>query len=206
MKDTIHNLLFDLGNVLVDIDVEGAHQRLGRLLKKDADRGAIEKALLDYECGRISTDLFINAFLRQSELHVQALDVIEAWNSMILGAPAHRLDMLKRLKGKYPVYLLSNTNALHLEWLHRYFRTKHDIEAFEQDFFTRAFYSHYIGDRKPNASIFRYVCDEAGLEPSQTLFMDDMPDNIATASKLGFQTWLVLPGQDIAEYISELGL
>lgn len=206
MKETINTLLFDLGNVLVDIDVEGAHQRLGGLLKKDADRGAIEKALLDYECGRISTDLFINAFLRQSERQVQAIDIIEAWNSMILGAPVHRLDMLKRLKGKYHVYLLSNTNALHLEWLHRYFQTKHDIRAFEQDYFTRAFYSHYIGDRKPNASIFRYVCDETGLEPAQTLFMDDMPDNIATASKLGFQTWLVEPGKDIVEYIDERGL
>ena len=206
MKKDIVNLLFDLGNVIVDIDVAGAHQRLGALLRKDAQREFIEKALVDYECGKISTDIFINAFLRESERHVQALDVIEAWNSMIIGAPTHRLDMLKRLKGKYHVYLLSNTNALHLEWLHRYFRREHDITAFERDFFTRAFYSHYIGDRKPNASIFRYVCDEEGLEPAQTLFMDDMPENIAAASTLGFQTWLVQPGHDISNYLSERGI
>src|SRR5688572_10727692 len=119
------NLLFDLGNVIIDLDVDGAFEKLEKLFRSDADKKIIDKALLDYECGRISTDIFINKFLSQSHGKVQALDIIEAWNSMLVGIPAYRLQMLRMLRQKYNVYLLSNTNALHLEWVHRYLTRVH---------------------------------------------------------------------------------
>jgi glucose-1-phosphatase len=205
VKNNIRNLLFDLGNVIVDIDIEGAYTRLGNLFRSDARKEVIEKALLDYECGRISTDIFINAMLSQSEQKFQALDVIEAWNSMLIGVPEYRLDMLDKLRSKYNVYLLSNTNALHLEWVHRYMRRVHKVESFEQQYFDHAYYSHLVGDRKPNASFFRFISEDAFMTPALTLFMDDMQANIDAADALGFQTYLVKPGEEIAEYLKRGG-
>ncbi len=201
VKNKISTLLFDLGNVIIDIDIEGAISRLKSLLRKDADQAIIEKTLIDYECGKISTEIFINNILRQSDRKYQAIDVIDAWNSMLIGVPRYRLTMLEMLRPKYNVYLLSNTNALHLEWVHRHVQRAHKVSNFEDSYFDQAFYSHLIGDRKPNASIFNHVTEEAFLTPDRTLFLDDLEDNIKTAAKLGFHTYHVKQGEEVAEYL-----
>lgn len=205
MNHQITTLLFDLGNVIVDIDIDGAHERLRNMFKADANEAAIEKALIDYECGRISTEIFINTFLHQSERRYQAIDIIEAWNSMLVGIPSHRLDMLSHLREKYKVYLLSNTNALHLEWIHRYVRKEFQIDNFEDAFFDYAYYSHLVGDRKPNASLFKFIREDAYMIPALTLYMDDVQENLDVAELQGFQTYLVKPGEEIGEYLKEQG-
>ncbi len=205
MGNNIRSLLFDLGNVLVDIDIDGAHERLNQLFKKDAQRPLIEGTFIEYECGRISTDIFINTLLSQSERKVQALDIIEAWNSMIVGIPDYRLEMLRLLKRKYSVYVLSNTNALHLEWIHRYLRREHNVDDFEKELLDHAFYSHLVGDRKPNASLFKFITEDSFMTPALTLYMDDVQENLDVAGKLGFNTHLVKPGDEIAEYLMKQG-
>ncbi len=205
MKSDILNLLFDLGNVIVDIDIPGAHQRLNQLLRPDAQQDLIQKVLQDYECGRISTDLFINGLISQSHRDVQALDIIEVWNSILIGAPKHRLKMLEDMKTRYPVYLLSNTNAMHVEWLHRYFLRQHQVDSFEDRYFTGVYYSHVVGDRKPNASIFQFLIEDTGLDPRRTLFLDDLQENLDTARTLGFHTHLVEPSLDVADYLRNEG-
>ncbi len=205
MKNNIRNLLFDLGNVIVDIDIDGAMSRLRGLFRSDAKQALIDKALTDYECGRISTDIFINTILSQSERRYQAIDVIEAWNSMLVGIPSYRLDMLEMLRSNYNVYLLSNTNALHLEWIHRYVRKIHHVDSFEKQYFDHAFYSHLVGDRKPNASLFKFITEDAFMTPALTLYMDDVQENLDVAGKLGFETYLVKPGEEITEYLKENG-
>lgn len=197
----IRNLLFDLGNVIVDIDVPGAHQRLNALLRKDTNAEIVEKAFLSYECGKMSTDIFINTILSQCERKAQALDVIEAWNSMLIGIPSYRLDMLEMLRRKYNVYVVSNTNELHLEWIHRYVSKTYHESQFEKRYFDQAFYSHLVGDRKPNPSLYTYIAEETFLTPELTLFMDDTMENIESAHALGFQTYFVKPGEEIAEFL-----
>jgi len=205
-NNKVRNLLFDLGNVIVEIDVDGAHDRLRKMYKADADEAVIQKAFLDYECGRISTAIFINALLKHCERRYQAIDIIEAWNSMIVGIPGHRLEMLLQLRDQYKVYLLSNTNELHLEWIHRYLRKEHKIDTFEKTYFDIAYYSHLVGDRKPNASLFKFIREDSYLVPALTLFMDDVQENLDTADKLGFQTYLVTPGEEIGEYLRKEGV
>jgi glucose-1-phosphatase len=205
LKNNIRNLLFDLGNVIVDIDIEGALARLRSLFHAEAKHELIEKALLEYECGRISTDIFINTMLSQSERRHQAIDVIEAWNSMLVGIPSYRLDVLEKLRSNYNVYLLSNTNALHLEWIHRYVRKVHHVDSFEKQYFDHTYYSHLVGDRKPNASLFKFIIEDAFMTPALTLYMDDVQANLDVAGKLGFETYLVKPGEEIAEYLKEKG-
>ncbi|HUR30755.1 MAG TPA: HAD family phosphatase [Saprospiraceae bacterium] len=195
------NLLFDFGNVLIDLDVDGAFEKLQKLFRSDVDKKVIDKAIIDYECGRISTDIFINSLLSQCHGRAQALDIIEAWNSMLVGIPGYRLEMLRMLRQNYNVYLLSNTNALHLEWIHRYVKRVHKVSHFEKEFFHQAYYSHLVGDRKPLPSIFKFIIDDSFMTPALTLYMDDIQENLDVAEKLGFQTHLVQPGKDIAEYL-----
>lgn len=205
MKNKIRNLLFDLGNVIVDIDIDGAYERLGKIFPDKAREDVVRKVFLDYECGRISTDIFINNLLRQSIPKIQAVDIIEAWNSMLIGIPEYRLVMLEKLRAKYNVYLLSNTNALHLEWVHRYLRRVHQVDRFEETYFDQAYYSHLVGDRKPNASIFKFVVEDTFMTPALTLYMDDLQENLDVARKLGFETYLVKPGEEIAEFLKVEG-
>lgn len=199
------NLLFDLGNVIIDLDIEGAIQKLEQLLKPEANKAVIDKVILDYECGRVSTEIFINTILSQCHRKAQALDVIEAWNSMLVQIPGYRLDMLRMLREKYNVYLLSNTNALHLEWLRRYVDRTYNVRDFEKEHFHKAYYSHLIGDRKPLPSIFKHIIDDSLMTPALTLYMDDIKENLDTAEQLGFRTYLVKPGEEIAEYLKVEG-
>ncbi len=201
----VHSLLFDLGNVIIDLDIPRTHEKLKSLLRKDADKNILDKVFIDYECGRVSTDIFINTLLGQSHHHVQALDIIEAWNSMLIGIPPHRLEMLLQLRDHFNVYLLSNSNELHIEWVHKYLRKKHQVDEFENTYFDNAYYSHLVGDRKPLPSIFKHVIDETFLTPSLTLYIDDLAENIQAGSKLGFQTYLVKEGEDISEYLKAEG-
>lgn len=199
------SLLFDLGNVIIDLDIDRSFERLQQLCRPDADQSKIDAVILKYECGHVSTEIFINTLLSQSYHDVQALDIIEAWNSMLLGIPAKRLEMLRELKQFYNMHLLSNTNWLHLEWVHRYLKTEHNVLDFENDFFHKAYYSHIIGDRKPKPSIFHHVINDASLIVGETLYMDDVQENINTALELGFQTYLVKPGEEISDHLLQQG-
>lgn len=201
----MNNLLFDFGNVIIDIDVDGAISRMTKLLKSDVDRDLLTGIINEYESARISTDLFINKIISHSRYGVQAFHIIEAWNSMLIGIPEYRLVMLKELRKKYNVYLLSNTNELHLQWVYQHLNRIHHVEHFEKEFFDQAFYSHLVRDRKPHPSIFKHVIDETLLTPELTLFMDDVKENIDVAQKLGFNTHWVQPGEEIGEYLKVQG-
>ncbi len=201
----VRNLLFDLGNVIIDLDIDKTFNELMSLFKSDGDKSIVDRILIEYECGRVSTDIFINTLLSQCNRSVQALDIIEAWNAMLIGIPVYRLEMLKNLRENFNVYLLSNTNELHLEWVHRYLKKEHGINDFEKRFFDKAFYSHLVGDRKPLPSIYKHVIDDALVIPSLTLYMDDVQENLEVAGKLGFKTHLVTSEVDIAEYLKMEG-
>jgi putative hydrolase of the HAD superfamily len=190
------NLLFDLGNVIIDIDVQKTFSALENYFRHEIDR-----VIVEYECGRVATEIFINSLLKQSHRHVQALDIVEAWNSMLIGIPSYRLEMLRILRPNFNLYLLSNTNALHLEWVYRHLSKVHNVQDFEKQHFHQAYYSHLVGDRKPLPSIFQHIIDDALLTPGNTLYMDDVKENLDAAEQLGFRTYLVKPGEEIAEYL-----
>lgn len=208
--DKISNLLFDFGNVLIDIDIEGAWERLSELrnpqLSKDQVETEVNQLTIKYEVGQISTDLFINGMLKYARKDVQAIDVIEAWNSMLIGIPVYRLSMLEQLREAYNVVLLSNTNELHIEWVYRHLKQDLGVEDFDHKYFDDTYYSHEIHLRKPDAECFHHVCENSFITPSRTLFMDDHPPNIEAANRLGFQTHLSPPDEEIAEVLKLRGI
>lgn len=201
----VRNFLFDFGNVIIDLDIDGATERIRALMDPDQNGPDVEQSILTaiekFETGAISREVFLNALLRHARPGTQALDVIRAWNSMLVGIPVYRLGMLEKLKSTYGVYLLSNTNELHLEWVYRHLDRELNIDHFDGRFFDATYYSHLIGHRKPDRSCYTYVIRESMITPEKTLFIDDNPENIEAAAQLGFRTHLSPAGEEIAEVL-----
>jgi putative hydrolase of the HAD superfamily len=206
---SITTLLFDFGNVIIDIDIPGATSRLEALVQEGSDlpkaRNHMKDLVIALETGKIPAEDFIGGMLGMSRPDVTPADVEEAWNSMLIGIPRYRLAMLEALKERYSVQMLSNINPLHMDWVHAHLRDSHGVTDFETRYFTGVYYSHLIGRRKPDADAFEFVIEDSFLTPENTLFIDDMPENIATARRLGFQTHLSPPEEEIAEYLKVNG-
>jgi len=184
-------LLFDLGNTLFEIDIPGCSQRIYDLLDEDTDRTKFRQEFKekneDLETGEISKGVFINFILRQCRQDVQALDVILAWNSMLVGMPESYFGLLKELKKKYKIYLLSNINPFHIKRFKEMIVEDHGISDFDS-YFNHCFYSSEIGIRKPNPDCFKFVIDQMGLPPSSVVFFDDTTMHLEAAKNVGLRT------------------
>jgi putative hydrolase of the HAD superfamily len=115
-----------------------------------------------------------------------------AWTAMILDIPADRVKYLKELKKSYRLFLLSNTNEIHRIKFHRSFREDFGYSFY--DLFEHSFYSHKMGIRKPNPQIYVQALKEANLNPEETLFIDDMVENIEAAKTTGMNVLHIEPG------------
>jgi glucose-1-phosphatase len=197
----IQNLIFDFGNVLFDLDLP-AIPRGFRALFGDRYEAALghlqqKKVFELYETGGLSTDEFVDSIrLAGGTPALEAEAVIEVWNSIFVNMPDERLDMLLRLRERYRVFMLSNINELHADWI-----DTHLAERGIHDFFTRYFdgvyYSHLIRLRKPDLEAYEYVLADAELKAEASAFIDDLPDNVAAAERAGIRGIWHEPGTDI---------
>lgn len=194
-------LLFDLGNVLYDLDIPATRQALGQLTRgREEDLMAFlhrESWLERYETGALSDEMFVRGILSFAPSGTPEKAVIQAWNAMLVGMPAERLHWLAGLRRRFRIGLLSNTNALHLAAVRAHLREVHRLDDFEERFFDAVFYSHEIGIRKPEESCFRYALEQIGLPASGVLFMDDMPENTAAARSVGLKAVTHQAGHEI---------
>jgi glucose-1-phosphatase len=203
----IKNLIFDLGNVIIDLDMERTFAQLRHYL--GADYGAALKNLFDkdvfieYEIGNISETEFLHHLRAVADMPVGIGQLRDAWNALLLDIPFQRLEMLERLKQKYQVFLLSNTNDSHLYYVHGYLKTVYGIENFEERFFHRPYYSHLLGLRKPNRDIYEFVLKDAQLNPAETMFFDDMLVNVKGAQSVGIQAILHRAGMEIVDVLRD---
>ena len=110
-----------------------------------------------------------------------------AWNSFLGSIPTYKLDLLLKLREKYVVYLLSNTNEIHWKW-----SCKHAFhyKAFRvEDYFERIFLSYEMKMVKPDVAIFEKLLEESGIDPKETFFIDDSTENCRVAETLGISTY-----------------
>ena len=194
------NILFDLGNVLIDIDfnkVKRAFEKLGiENFEQQFSQLSASSLFEDLEMGKISNEQFYKRIQSQSAFQLKEDQIKNAWNAILLDFRKESMDFLVRHNNQYRFFLLSNTNAIHLEEVNIILQ-KQCNKADLDEFFEKAYYSHKVGLRKPNEDIFEYVLKDANIKSEETLFIDDTPPNIDTAIKLGFKTHLLLPGQKI---------
>lgn len=197
---TIKNILFDLGNVLINIDflkVKSAFENLGI---KDFDQQFSQltaSALFeDLETGKITAPEFYHKMQLQSNIKLSEESIKNAWNAILLDFREESMKRLIELKKNYRLFLLSNTNVIHLDEVNNILHRQLGVRNLD-DFFDKAYYSHVAGLRKPHREVFDFVLKDAGITAHETIFIDDTAPHIATADSLGFQTHLLLPGERI---------
>ncbi len=203
---SIRHLLFDLGGVIINLEVPRTHAALGRLAGREAAEIARQSKETDlfrrYETGACTDEEFrrgLRDFLGTTAPDAQ-LD--EAWNAMLLDLPPARVDLLRQLRGKYTLLLLSNTNDIHLREVNAVLGRATGVPVLE-DLFDRTYYSQRIGLSKPGAASFQYVLDHAGIRAEDTLFLDDSPENLRGAQQLGMHTVLIGPTHTILDLFAD---
>lgn len=205
---TIKNLLLDLGDVLLDLNFPEVNRRFRALLGDGFEQvyRESEGILQQLETGLISEEAFLAGFRERSGSNPGDEEILSAWNVILKGVPARRLQLLDELYQRYDLYLLSNTNAIHMRWFDRYLLETHGLSL--HDFATRYFRRFYLSFelrlRKPDPAIFRHVLRDAGILASETLFVDDLAENIHSAAALGLQVYHHNSRQDIAEVLPKV--
>jgi glucose-1-phosphatase len=203
----LKNIIFDLGNVIIDIDFPRSEQELKRILTNDLEEKLYNinqnDLFLRYEVGNITETEFLATLKNISEHEVENQAIIDAWNAMLIGFKSARFEMLLRLAKKYNLFVLSNTNKTHIDWVHNDLKNNHNIVDYETNFFKKVYYSHEINLRKPNVEIYEYVLRDANLVAEETLFIDDNFDNIEAAKTLNIQTIHHLLGNEIVDALQD---
>lgn len=212
-------LIFDLGGVLIDLDM---HQCFENIKALGIDLDAMSKpsvnegvgsticegitasgAMHMYQVGKISTADFMNTALQLSNPGTTYQQVVDAWNSCLLDIPEYKLDFIKELRAKgYKTYMLSNTNDAHWRFIEDCKFQKPVSEYFEH-----CFLSQELQLAKPDPEIYRVVLREIGCKPEECLFLDDSEPNCASAETLGINC-INIPvrtdyREDVRKYLSE---
>jgi len=207
----IKNIIFDYGNVIFDIDFRIAQASFLKLGITDVETFFAHKAhnslFDDFETGAISPAEFragIRAAANQPQLTDQQID--DAWNSLLIGTIQQNHDLLLAVKAKYRTFLLSNNNEIHYDWIINYLQTTFKMNNYD-DYFEKAYFSQHMKLRKPNTNIFEQVLKENNLNPAETLFIDDSPQHIEGARKVGLNTLLMTekPAQ-LASFLKANGI
>lgn len=204
LVSSVKNLIFDLGGVILDLSVDHTLQSFSDLSgipkEKVQDMYVGAPGFLEYEKGLIDDDTFRN-FVRQTfSINADNAAIDACWNAMLRGIPAVKLDLLLRLQGEFSVFLLSNTNAIHLDHINSTMLPGNGEQHSLDHYFHKAYYSHQMKKRKPDAEIFEQVLEENNLVPEQTLFLDDYAVNIEGAKALGIKTIHVTAPNLILDY------
>ena len=188
----IKNILFDLGGILYHIDYNltvNAFENLGiKEFDKHFSQQQQNQLFDNLETGKISNADF---FCEMQKLlpNCSKSQITEAWNALLIGMPQENVQLLKELSKKYQLFLLSNTNAIHIEYINKVLYNSYRLNSLEP-LFTKVYLSHQIAKRKPHIETFNWVLNDAGILAQETLFIDDSIQHIEGANKAGIHTQL----------------
>lgn len=198
----IRNIIFDLGNVIVNLDFDASVKAFTALgLKHDVlnnQQVYSDPVFYEFEVGKITKPEFfmrVRAVLKNPE--ATDIQIENAWNSMIKDVPSCRVKVLQEIARNYNIYLFSNTNQVHIEGFHATFKAQHGIDF--PSLFVKDYYSHEIHERKPDLSSYQKVVELSGINPKESMFVDDLEKNIIGAGKAGLQTFWLKPGMEMSE-------
>ena len=206
-NDQIRNIIFDLGDVILNIDVPIASKSFADLSGREQHEILTifkeSEIFRQFETGLMDEPTFRNyvrEILNFPDLSDEAIDT--AWNSLLLDLPPERVELLKKLATKYRLFLLSNTSSIHITQVNKILEASTGVEKLE-DLFEVVFLSYEMGLMKPDPRIYQEVLAKAGLKAEETLFLDDNADNIRSAGELGIDTIHVQKPVTILEYLKD---
>lgn len=197
-------IIFDLGGVIINLDPNATIAAFARLSGKSALEisNAYENAdfFKDYEIGALSDSEFRNEIRKSLEINASDQVIDEAWNAMLLNIPFNRITAFKQLKKDYKLFVMSNTNHIHIRKFNKIFDSLNTGDQFTA-YFDKVYYSQEIGARKPNANAWTPILAEYKLKANRALFIDDRLDNIEAAKTLAIQTF---HNQELDDWLSLL--
>ena len=203
----IKNIIFDLGGVILNLDyskTEKAFNKLGlNNFSKYYSKEKQSKIFDDFEKGRFSAEKFIFLIKQAEKIKIKDSDFVNAWNAMLLEIPKERMDFIKRLKKDYNIYLLSNTNEIHIKKFEADLRKNNWLRDF-QDCFDQVYYSSNMGMRKPDYDCFNKVLEDHNLKAHETLFIDDSLQHIEGAKKVGINAYLLNKEDSIIRLVPDI--
>lgn len=206
--DGIKNIIFDLGGVIYDLNHSLSHEAFQALGMPHIERlfsHSGQSEIFDHlEMGLIGPEEFRNNIREIGGKDLSDEEIDRAFNALLLGFnhPEY-FEFLKELKKHYRTFLLSNNNSIHYEFI---------MDQLEKDgkgrtltpYFEKDYYSHLMGMRKPHPEIFEELLEEEGLEPEETLFIDDTLIHITTAKGLGLHTYHKKQEENLIEIVENL--
>ena len=205
--NNIRAIIFDLGAVLLNINYDKTIEEFKKLGIKNSSSFYSKKEQTNLfnllETGKISEEDFITEVRKECKCGSEN-KILSAWNIMILDLPKHRISLLQHLNKKYDIYILSNTNSIHISE----FRKKIGETKYQEfyNLFNKVYYSHEIGFRKPNKEAFQLILDENNLIADEVLFIDDSPQHIKGAKNLGIKTYHLKDGEEVTTLFPDITL
>ncbi len=186
------NIIFDLGGVILNLDYSRTISAFAQLGVRDFQSSysqLLQTGLFDdYERGEITSQDFRDGIRKAFKIEVSDTQIDTAWNAMLLDLPNERLELLRELGKAKRIVLLSNTNEIHIRQFSKALSLEHGLSDLS-GYFLKLYYSFEMGMRKPEQRIFQHVLDEQGFDPSETLFIDDSPQHIEGARKVGLHVY-----------------
>ena len=196
----INAIIFDLGGVLLDINYWLTIEAFNNLGCSDFEsiytQQKQSQLFDDFETGKVSSETFRKSLQKQMQFSISNVEFDNAWNKMLLQLPEQRIELLEKLNKKFSLFLLSNTNEIHIKAFKKIISSSIGYERFE-NCFKKVYFSSEIGNRKPNASCFEMVISENKLSAAKTLFIDDSIQHVEGAYKIGIKTLLIESGEEL---------
>ena len=207
MQQKIKNIIFDLGGIFLQVNyqkTEDAFVQLGvtnfsEFYKQDY----VSQLFNDIEIGAITPQDFYSGIREIAKINLTNQQIENAWNAMLGEFWLDRLNWLNEIKGKYNIYLFSNTNEIHYNKLIEIYNQLNLPNSFSS-YFIKDYYSQILGLRKPTPQSFNAILKEQNLQANETLFIDDTVKNIDGAKAVGLQTLLLLNDMDLIEEVEKI--
>ncbi len=195
-------IIFDLGGVILNINYHKTAETFKKMGLTNFDEVYSQASQIglfsQLETGKISPETFYDSIRELSNLPLDNVDIEAAWNAMLLDLPKARVDYLKEIGSQIPIFLLSNTNSIHLKAFRSIIADSFGADRLLETLFVETYYSHEVQMRKPNSDIFEYVLNKNRLSPERTLFIDDSIQHIKGANAVGLKTHHLVK-EDITE-------
>lgn len=197
----IKNIVFDLGGVLIQLDIPKCVNETKQLLGDNFVKlgllsdgeGAGHELMNKFETGLVTEDYFLTQVLQWCKLETTKDDIRRAWNSMLLTIPDKYIEILKYLRHKgYNLYMLSNTNVIH--WNH--ILGLYDLPSM----FDRIILSFEEGYAKPNSEIFESLIKKTRVNAQETIYIDDLEANRNTGKAFGWKVYSSIEEIDFPDF------
>jgi len=204
---SIKNIIFDLGGVLLDLNYQATIDAFVEIGIKDFSSLYSQKGQKqifdDFETGKITSNQFISSIQSLTHNYISKDEIIIAWNAMLLEINPKKLDYLLSIKERFRIFLLSNTNEIHISKFEGVLAKKNELEKF-YDCFEKVHYSSRLSLRKPNVDCFKTVLEINQLNASETIFIDDSIQHVEGALKCGIKAYLFPQNYTIQDWLPDI--